>query len=83
MAEKLQHDPKLCAMLIPKWEVGCRRLTPGPGYLESFLRPNVQLTQSPVKEITEDSVKTEDGNTYHVDVSKYKGPSSSPVGCEN
>jgi hypothetical protein len=31
MAAKLNHDPRLCEILIPKWEVGCRRITPGPG----------------------------------------------------
>lgn len=68
MAEKLNHDPRLCEMLIPKWSLGCRRITPGEGYLESFLLPNVHLTQSSIKEITERSVKTEDGKEYEVDV---------------
>ncbi|CAG8063401.1 unnamed protein product [Penicillium nalgiovense] len=68
MAEKLQHDPELCAKLIPNWEVGCRRITPGAGYLESFLQPNVQLKQSSIAEITEDSVITTDGVKYPVDV---------------
>lgn len=83
MAEKLQHDPELCAKLIPNWEVGCRRITPGAGYLESFLQPNVQLKQSSIAEITEDSVITTDGVKYPVDVGKYKCPSSFSVGCEN
>ena len=29
MAGKLGHDPELCSKLIPSWEVGCRRITPG------------------------------------------------------
>ncbi|RFU26289.1 hypothetical protein B7463_g10049, partial [Scytalidium lignicola] len=68
MAEKLNHDPVLCEKLIPKWELGCRRVTPGSGYLESFLLHNVHLTQSSIKEITENSIKTEDGQEIEVDV---------------
>jgi cation diffusion facilitator CzcD-associated flavoprotein CzcO len=68
MAEKLNHDPDLCEKLIPKWELGCRRLTPGEGYLESFTRPNVKLTQSPITKVTENGIYTTDGKFYEVDV---------------
>ncbi|KIV82362.1 hypothetical protein PV11_04481 [Exophiala sideris] len=68
MADKLGNDPELCEKLIPNWELGCRRITPGSGYLESFLRPNVHLIQSSIKEVTEDSVVTDDGETTQVDV---------------
>lgn len=60
MREKLKNNPDLCEKLIPKWTLGCRRLTPGEGYLESFLLPNVHLTQSPIKHITETGIQTED-----------------------
>ncbi|KAK5948842.1 hypothetical protein OHC33_010093 [Knufia fluminis] len=68
MAEKLNHDPRLCKMLIPEWSLGCRRITPGEGYLESFLRENVHLTQSPIKQVTSNSIMTEDGTEHDVDV---------------
>ncbi len=68
MAEKLGHDPELCAKLIPKWELGCRRITPGEGFLESFLRPNCRFTQSPIAKITETGVHTADGKHHNVDV---------------
>lgn len=68
MAEKLNHDPDLCDKLIPKFEVGCRRITPGPGYLESFQRPNCHLTNSPVTKVTESAVHTADGGVYECDV---------------
>lgn len=71
MSEKLKHNPELCEKLIPKWELGCRRITPGEGYLECFLQPNVSLTQSPVKQVKANSVVTEDGKEYSVDCSKY------------
>ena len=69
MADKLNHDPRLCEMLIPKtYSLGCRRITPGEGYLESFLRSNVQLTQSSIKQINPTSITTEDGQDYPLDV---------------
>ncbi|KEF62523.1 uncharacterized protein A1O9_00496 [Exophiala aquamarina CBS 119918] len=68
MTEKLNSDPELCEKLIPKWELGCRRITPGEGYLEAFLRDNVELTQSPITHIDTDSVHTSDGKAYKVDV---------------
>lgn len=71
MAAKLNNDPELCEKLIPKWELGCRRVTPGQGYLEAFLRPNVGLTQSPIQKITKNSIITTDGNEQEFDVSKY------------
>jgi cation diffusion facilitator CzcD-associated flavoprotein CzcO len=69
MAEKLNHDTELCEKLIPKFEVGCRRITPGEGYLESFLRPNVHLTQSPITKVTNSGIRTADGNFHEVDIS--------------
>ncbi|KAL1599346.1 hypothetical protein SLS59_006363 [Nothophoma quercina] len=68
MAEKLGYDMRLCDMLIPKWELGCRRITPGPGYLESFLRDNCGCTNSPTTEITETGIKTADGKHFECDV---------------
>lgn len=70
MAEKLNHDPVLCDQLIPKWELGCRRVTPGPGYLESFMEPNCSLTSSPITRITEKGVVTADGEEFECDVGR-------------
>ncbi|EXJ68959.1 uncharacterized protein A1O5_07891 [Cladophialophora psammophila CBS 110553] len=68
MSERLGHDPRLCEMLIPKWSLGCRRITPGEGYLESFTLPNCDITQSPIVLITENAVHTADGKVHEVDV---------------
>ena len=70
MAEKLQNGPELCKKLIPSWEIGCRRITPGEGYLESFLRSNVDLTQSPIAQVEQNGIRTVDGKLYEVDVGK-------------
>ena len=65
MSEKLNYDPTLCEKLIPKYELGCRRITPGQGYLEAFTRPNVHLTNSAITSIDATGVNTEDGK-HHV-----------------
>ncbi len=71
MTSKLEGNPELCERLIPEWELGCRRITPGEGYLESFLRDNVEITQSPITKIDADSIHTADGKVYKADVGKY------------
>lgn len=68
MTEKLQNQPEMCSKLIPEWSLGCRRITPGEGYLESLMRPNVQVVASGVTRATSDSVVTADGQTFKVDV---------------
>ena len=72
MAEKLGYDPDLCGKLIPSWELGCRRITPGEGYLETFLRHNVGLTQSPITQVKKDGIETADGRFYPVDVGGWQ-----------
>ncbi|OBT75667.1 hypothetical protein VF21_05161 [Pseudogymnoascus sp. 05NY08] len=67
MSDKLNNDKELCAKLIPDWELGCRRVTPGEGYLESFLLPNVHLNQNTITHITEDALHTSDGQSLEVD----------------
>lgn len=68
MKEKLGHEPDLCEKLIPKWELGCRRVTPGPGYLDSFTKPNCSLTNSPITHITDNGIATADGKVFECDI---------------
>ncbi|KAK3393171.1 hypothetical protein B0H63DRAFT_425007 [Podospora didyma] len=42
MAASLASRPDLAKALIPAFAPGCRRLTPGKGFLESLLAPNVE-----------------------------------------
>ena len=58
-------------MLIPKWPLGCRRITPGEGYLESFLKPNCDLTTSAIVRIVGNKIHTADGKDFQADVRKY------------
>jgi len=70
MIQKLKGDPRLCAALIPDWPLGCRRITPADGYLESFHKPNVELITCPIASFTKNGVLTEDGTHYPVDLGK-------------
>ncbi|KAJ9663843.1 hypothetical protein H2198_000603 [Neophaeococcomyces mojaviensis] len=68
MRKALNNDEELCRKLIPDWTLGCRRLTPGEGYLESFLLPHVKLTQSHIKGVDATGINTEDGVHHDLDV---------------
>ncbi|KAF2404127.1 FAD/NAD(P)-binding domain-containing protein [Trichodelitschia bisporula] len=61
-------DPFLQEKLIPNWAVGCRRLTPGVGYLESLSKPNVSVVYGEIMEVTEKGCVCDDGKEYPVDV---------------
>jgi len=41
MKNKLATKPEIYEQLLPSFPPGCRRLTPGPGYLEALVEPNV------------------------------------------
>lgn len=53
MRERLGHDEELCAKLIPSWHLGCRRLSPGDGYLEALRADNAEVVFGEVDEINE------------------------------
>lgn len=58
MEKRLKHNPWLCEKLIPSWQVGCRRITPGDGYLEALHEPNVSVEFNPIEEVTEKGIRT-------------------------
>lgn len=67
MTAMLRGDEKLCAQLIPDFPLGCRRMTPAPGYLESFHDPKVHLRSTPIKRVTKLGIEFEDGEILDVD----------------
>ncbi|KAF2093574.1 FAD/NAD(P)-binding domain-containing protein [Rhizodiscina lignyota] len=67
MKEKL-HNEYLESKLIPDFSVGCRRLTPGVGYLESLGKENVKVVYGEITRVTEKGCVCDDGNEYPVDV---------------
>jgi cation diffusion facilitator CzcD-associated flavoprotein CzcO len=54
--------------LIPKWLPGCRRITPGDGYLEALTKPNVECIFQDIAKITPDGVIDGQGALHKVDV---------------
>jgi cation diffusion facilitator CzcD-associated flavoprotein CzcO len=67
MAERLKKKPELLAQFIPDLSPNCRRLTPGPGYLEALTEDNVSFIQTPISHFTASSVVTTDGFSHPVD----------------
>jgi cation diffusion facilitator CzcD-associated flavoprotein CzcO len=67
MKKRLETKPEIFEALIPSFSPGCRRLTPGPGYLESLTEPNVSFITSPITRISASAIHTSDGNTHEID----------------
>lgn len=51
--EKLGKRPDLLESFSPAFGVGCRRITPGPGYLEALCGDNVELITGNIDSINE------------------------------
>ncbi|KLO89403.1 monooxygenase [Fusarium fujikuroi] len=58
MEEALNHDSDLCARLIPTFQVGCRRLSPGENYLQALQQDNVTLQNEAIQEIVEGGIRS-------------------------
>ncbi|CAI7571914.1 unnamed protein product [Penicillium pancosmium] len=61
-------DPALGDQLIPKWAVGCRRITPGVGYLESLTDEKTTVIYGGIARISPEGCVTEEGEEHAVDV---------------
>ena len=59
---------KLKEFIIPTWAPGCRRISPGDGYLEALVKPNVDCVFGPIKKCTKEGIVTEDGVEHKLDV---------------
>lgn len=67
MTERLQKKPHLIEQTIPDFSPNCRRLTPGPGYLEALAEEHVDYITTPIRRITATGIETEDGVHRAVD----------------
>jgi len=54
--------------LKPKYEFGCKRVTPSSEYYPAFNRPNVELITSRILNVTGDSIRTDDGKVNQIEV---------------
>lgn len=60
--EKLQHE------LIPKYSIGCKRITPSDEYYNSLSQPNVNIITSKITKVNPRSIVTDDGHEENIDV---------------
>lgn len=70
MTERLGNSAKglkAQQMLLPDFPVGCRRQTPGPGFLEALIKDNVDLRWDDVESITEKGIRTRSGEVKEYD----------------
>ncbi|KAH7125975.1 hypothetical protein EDB81DRAFT_872177 [Dactylonectria macrodidyma] len=67
MTARLGGDVKLAEEIIPEFPPNCRRLTPGPGYLEALTADNVTYVTDHIAEFTETGIRTVDGTHREVD----------------
>ncbi|OJJ44468.1 hypothetical protein ASPZODRAFT_161036 [Penicilliopsis zonata CBS 506.65] len=69
MRARLAKKPELASLLIPSnFPLGCRRPTPGAGYLEALCEENVTVVPDEITEITPKGIRTADGVEHLVDV---------------
>lgn len=53
--------------LIPAWSPGCRRLTPGDGYLEALVQPNVTTVFEGIQKMVPEGLVDDSGKLHEVD----------------
>lgn len=67
MGAMLNQNEHLTKALIPDFPVGCRRITPGLGYLKALNQENVQVITDNIKEISAKGLILENGEFIEVD----------------
>lgn len=67
MKTKLGHDEHLMKHMIPDFAVGCRRPTPGNGYLEALGKDNVRVVTDHIKRVVPEGVMLVTGEVIKVD----------------
>lgn len=65
--ERLVKKPELLDYFHPTFGVGCRRLTPGPGYLEALVQDNVDFIPDKIEAITPTGIQLEGGKVVELD----------------
>ncbi|KAI0172817.1 putative dimethylaniline monooxygenase [Hypoxylon sp. FL1284] len=68
MRRRLAKKPEIAEFLIPTtFAVGCRRPTPGNGYLEALCADNAAVVTQPIERITPTGIRTADGAHHALD----------------
>jgi len=68
MKARLAKKPQIVDALTPSFAVGCRRLTPGPGYLEALVEDNVDFISDKIVAINPGGIELETGQMIDLDV---------------
>jgi cation diffusion facilitator CzcD-associated flavoprotein CzcO len=68
MEDRLAAKPDLARKLIPTFAVGCRRPTPGLGFLEAICQENTDLVDTKIVRFTEKGILTADGIEHEFDM---------------
>lgn len=67
MVKMLDKRPEILKTLLPDFPPGCRRLVPGPGYLEAVVKDNVDWISTAISHVTETGIVTKDGVEHQCD----------------
>lgn len=68
MKKRLAKKPEIFEWIKPDFAPGCRRLTPGPGFLEALVEDNVAFIRDRIVRIEPKGVVTADGKLHEIDV---------------
>ncbi|KAJ5752204.1 hypothetical protein N7520_009121 [Penicillium odoratum] len=68
MKRRLAGKPELIDDLIPAFPPACRRLTPGPGYLEALTNEKVDIITTNIVKVDETGIITADGQHRPADM---------------
>src|SRR5687767_5788694 len=67
MKRKLASRPDILKTLLPDFPPGCRRLVPGPGYLDAVVKDNVEWIPESIERVVENCIVTKDGKLHECD----------------
>ncbi|KAL1412225.1 hypothetical protein Q8F55_003236 [Vanrija albida] len=68
LRHKTAAKPEVGDAILPDFPVGCKRLTPGPGYLEALCQDNCSLVTDRIECFTPTGIRTADGTEHGLDV---------------
>ncbi|ETI26440.1 hypothetical protein G647_03217 [Cladophialophora carrionii CBS 160.54] len=67
MTQRLAKKPEILQHILPAFSPLCKRLTPGPGYLEALTEDNVAVIPTKIEQVTRTGIMTVDGQHRAVD----------------
>ncbi|EOD47368.1 putative flavin-binding monooxygenase protein [Neofusicoccum parvum UCRNP2] len=67
MRARLTAKPEIIDHVLPDFPPLCKRLTPGPGYLEALASPAVHVVSAPISHVSATGICTADGTHRPVD----------------